>query len=88
MNLQFFSEKDIKNQESASLVRAIRKYEKRIEEHKAHIENPGKYISGWNEYDMRYQEGLKRHWNKEICNFQQSIEERVQELIERGDYNG
>lgn len=33
MNLQLFAESDIKNQESGSLKRAIRKYEKRIKEH-------------------------------------------------------
>lgn len=88
MNLQFFAEKDIKNQDSASLIRAIRKYEKRMEEHRAHIENPKEYIPEWDEYNVRYQEGLKRHWKKEIRNFQQAIEDRVKELIERGDYNG
>lgn len=87
MNLQFFSESDIKNQESGSLIRAIRKYEKRIEEHKAYIENPAVHIPEWSAYDVRYQEGLKRHWEKEIRNFQQSIEDRIAELKERGDYN-
>ena len=87
MNLQFFSESDIKNQESGSLIRAIRKYEKRIEEHKAYIENPVMHIPEWSTYDVRYQEGLKRHWEKEIRNFQQSIEYRIAELKERGDYN-
>lgn len=87
MNLQFFSESDIKNQESASLIRAIRKYEKRIEEHKAYIKAPVSYIPEWMSYDVRYQEGLKRHWEKEIRNFQQSIEDRIAELKERGDYN-
>ncbi len=87
MNLQFFSESDIKNQESASLIRAIRKYEKRIEEHKAYINDPVSYIPEWGVYDVRYQEGLKRHWEKEIRNFQQSIEDRIAELKERGDYN-
>lgn len=87
MNLQFFSESDIKNQESASLIRAIRKYKKRIEEHKAYIKDPVSYIPEWGSYDVRYQEGLKRHWEKEIRNFQQSIEDRIAELKERGDYN-
>ena len=33
MDLQLFAESDIKNQESGSLKRAIRKYQKRIKEH-------------------------------------------------------
>ena len=32
MDLQFFAESDIKNQESGSLKRAIRKYEKRMKD--------------------------------------------------------
>lgn len=40
MNLQLFAESDIKNQESGSLKRAIRKYEKRIKEHEEYLENP------------------------------------------------
>lgn len=87
MNLQFFAEKDIKNQESGSLKRAIRKYQARIEEHETKIANPAEFYSNWDSYDERYQEGLKRHWNKEIRNFRQSIQDRIDELKERGDYD-
>ena len=87
MNLQFFSEKDIKNQESNSLKRAIRKYQIRIEEHEAKISDPKVFYPEWDNYDTRYQEGLKRHWNKEIRNFRQSIQDRIEELKSRGDYH-
>ena len=87
MDLQFFAEKDIKNQQSGSLKRAIRKYQARIEEHEAKIKNPKEIYPEWDTYDPRYQEGLKRHWNKEIRNFKQSIQDRVDELKERGDYD-
>lgn len=87
MNLQFFAEKDIKNQESGSLKRAIRKYQSRIGEHEAKISNPSKFYPEWDSYDIRYQEGLKRHWNKEIRNFKQSIQDRIDELKSRGDYD-
>lgn len=87
MDLQFFAEKDIKNQKSGSLKRAIRKYQARIEEHEAKIKNPKEIYPEWDTYDPRYQEGLKRHWNKEIRNFKQSIQDRVDELKERGDYD-
>ncbi|MBO5484343.1 MAG: hypothetical protein J5979_03920 [Lachnospiraceae bacterium] len=87
MDLQLFAERDIKNQESNSLKRAIRKYEKRIEEHKMYIENPISHCPDWNKKSMESQEGLMRHWNKEIRNFEESIENRVKELKRRGDYD-
>lgn len=87
MDLQYFAEKDIKNQESGSLKRAIRKYQVRIEEHELKIKNPKDVYPEWDTYDQRYQEGLKRHWNKEIRNFRQSIQDRIDELKERGDYD-
>lgn len=87
MNLQFFVEKDIANQESGSLKRAIRKYEKRIKEHEDYLEHPEKHCSDWEEKNRWEQEGLKRHWKKEIRNFNQSIQDRIDELKARGDYD-
>lgn len=87
MNLQFFAEKDLKNQESGSLKRAIRKFEKRIKEHEDYIKNPESHCNDWNEKEKWEQEGLIRHWKKEIRNFNQSIQDRVDELKKRGDYN-
>lgn len=87
MNLQTFGEKDIVNQESNSLKRAIRKYESRILEHKNKIAYPEEYILDWVHKDVREQEGLKKHWQKEIRNFEQSISNRVDELKKRGDYD-
>jgi uncharacterized protein with gpF-like domain len=88
INLQFFAEKDIKNQESNSLKRAIRKYKVQIKEHENKISDPEKYIENWNELDVRKQEGLKKHWKKENRNFNESIQNRVNELKDRGDYDG
>ena len=31
--------------------------------------------------------GLIRHWIKEISNFKESIDNRINELKKRGDYN-
>lgn len=87
MDLQLFAESDIKKQESGSLKRAIRKYEKRREEHKAYLENPREHCPDWDEKHVREQEGLRRHWQKEIRNFDQAIEERIAELKERGDFD-
>ena len=87
MNLQFFSESDIKKQESNSLKRAIRKYEKRIMEHEGYLKNPEEHCPDWNDKLPCEQEGLKRHWEKEIRNFNQSIQNRIDELKERGDFD-
>ena len=85
--LQFFSESDIKKQESGSLKRAIRKYQKRIAEHQSKIGNPEKYVEGWSKKDDREKKGLIRHWQKEIKNLQTSIDDRIVELKNRGDYD-
>lgn len=87
MRLQFFAEEDIYKQESGSLKRAIRKYEKRITEHEEYIKSPEMYCEDWNEKSIEEREGLKRHWRKEIRNFNQSIQDRVKELKKRGDYD-
>lgn len=87
IDMQFFSEKDIQKQESTSLKRAMRKYQKRIEEHEDKINNPKKYIPDWDTYDERKKQGLKKHWQKEINNFNESINNRIEELKKRGDYD-
>jgi len=87
LELQTFAEKDIKRQESNSLKRAMRKYDAKISLHEDKIQNPESHIPNWNQLDSRQQEGLKKHWQKEINNFRQSISDRVDELKERGDYD-
>ena len=87
MNLQFFAEKDIKNQKSDSLKRAISKFEKRIAEHEDYLIHPEQHCWNWSEKSMQEQEGLKKHWQKEINNFNQSISDRIEELKKRGDYD-
>ena len=64
INLQFFAESDIKKQESNSLKRAIRKYEKRIKEHEDYLEHPETHCSDWNEKSRWEQEGLKKTLEK------------------------
>jgi len=88
MNLQFFAESDIPKQSSASLKRSIRKLTKRIDEHEGYIKNPYTHVPEWDEYSVLRQEGLKKHWRKEIRNFRESINNRIAELKKRGDYNG
>ena len=88
MNLQFFAENDVPKQSSASLKRAIRNLTKRIKEHEEYIENPYVHVPEWDEYSALRQEGLKKHWEKEIRNFNESINNRIEELKKRGDYDG
>jgi hypothetical protein len=64
------------------LQRAERSLQAQIELHEAKIANPAAYVSRWESLEAREQQGLIRHWGKEIGNFseQQSI---VQELLRR-----
>lgn len=87
MNLQFFAEEDIKKQESNSLKRGINSYEKQIEKHQKYIANPEAYISDWDSKSENEKNGLIKHWNKEIRNFNNSIQDRIDELKRRGDYD-
>ena len=88
MNLQFFAESDIPKQSSASLKCAIKNLSKRLKEHEEYIENPYVHVPEWDEYSALRQEGLKKHWEKEIRNFNESINNRIEELKKRGDYDG
>lgn len=86
MNIQLFAEKDLKNQSSSSLKKAIRNFEKRISEHKEYIRNPVSHCPDWETKDSRGQQGLIKHWKKEISNFNESIQNRIDELKKRGEY--
>ena len=87
INLDFFAEKDIANQSSNSLKRALRKYRANILLHEDKISHPMRHFPDWNSYDERYKRGLIRKWRKEIENFSVSISDRIEELKKRGDYN-
>ena len=80
-------ESDLYKQDSTSLKRSIRRYKKRIDEHKDKISHPEKYVRDWGTYDDRKRNGLLKHWNKEIINFSDSIQRRADELKKRGDYD-
>lgn len=84
-NIDKIVESDMFRQDSSSLKRAIRKYKKRIEEHRDKISNPQKYVSNWDSFDDRKKTGLLKHWNREISNFSDSIRRREDELKKRGD---
>ena len=85
LNLQFFGEKDVEKQKTSSLRKAITSYEARIEDHKEKLLHPENAVSNWNDLAPRHQEGLKKHWQKEIQNFEESIQNRYDELRKRGE---
>ena len=87
LDVQMFAEKDIKKQSTNSLKKGITSYDKRINEHQKKIDNPQKFIEDWDKKDVREQNGLVKHWKKEIKNFQTSKNDRIEELKERGEYN-
>lgn len=87
LDLQFFSEKDISRQKTNSIKKGIQSYNLRIKEHSEKIKNPEKYVKNWNTFSEKRQQGLIKHWNKEIRIFKQSINDRIEELKKRGDNN-
>jgi len=93
ISMQFFasSKKENKNISKSSdreLRKSIDSWAKRAEEHKGYIQNPYEHCPDWDTYDPRRQEGLKRHWQKEISNFEKDIQEAEEELRKRGENNG
>ena len=87
MNLQLFSERDIEKQSSSSLKRGLKHYKKNILLHQDKITNPEHYYPEWKKLDHRRQEGLKRHWQKEIDESNNAVKRRIAELQKRGDYD-
>lgn len=84
-DLQFFAENALENQTSAQLRKGIRSLKKDLEVHLEKIENPADYCVDWNLRDERAKAGLIRHWLHEVKNFNESIQNRVDELAKRGE---
>lgn len=87
IDFQMFAEQDIKKQSTRSLQKGITSYDKRISEHQNKINNPSKFVKGWDNLPTYRQEGLIKHWKKEVENFRTSKNDRITELKERGEYN-
>lgn len=87
LNLQAFAEKDLSRQKTLSLKKGLASFKEQIVTHRNKIARPWDYIPGWDEMDERMKAGLKRHWEKEISNFQKSVESRIAELKRRGEYD-
>ena len=78
-------ESDLEKQKSSSIKRSIRKLQEQINTHRDKIAHPEAYAENWSTFSKEYQEGLKRHWNKEILKFEESITRRKEILKERGE---
>lgn len=65
----------------------MKSFREQIAEHRSKISKPWEYVPGWNDKDAREKEGLKKHREKEISSFQQSIDNRIAELKKRGEYD-
>ncbi len=90
MDLQFFAnsaEKDLQRQKTSSIRKSLETFDQRIVEHWHKIEHPEEHVPNWDERDPREQEGLKKHWYKEITNFRESRARRIAELKRRGEYD-
>ena len=86
LDMQFFAEKDLKNQSSISLKRGIRSLNKKVELHREKLKNPQIYDKDWKIKNEEQKEGLLKHWRKEISNQEESINNRIEELRKRGKY--
>ena len=84
-DLQWFAEKNLKNQTPNQLRKGIRSLNKDLELHLKKIEHPENYCSDWNAKDEQGKNGLIRHWLHEIKTFSESIQNRVEELEKRGE---
>lgn len=78
-------ESDLHKQKTPAIKKSISKIEKRIEEHRQKVAVPEEYFPDWKNFDERYRQGLKKHWKKEINNYEESIKRRKRELLKRGE---
>lgn len=84
-DLQYFAEKSLQNQTSNQLRKGIRSLSKDLKLHLNKIEHPENYCSDWDSKDEREKTGLIKHWLHEIKTFSESIQNRVEELEQRGE---
>lgn len=85
LDLQFFSEGALEHQSSSALRKGIRNLRARIEEHEQNIENPKRKWKEWDTFSDARKAREIHHWEHEIHNFKESIENRIAELRKRGE---
>lgn len=81
-----FYRQDIAKQSDKSLVSGVKSYKKQIAEHEYKIEHPDKFYIDWDDVNETVRKGRLKHWRKEITNFEQSIQDNLQELERRKKY--
>ena len=84
LDLQFFAEQDLKRQSETAIRKGIRSLENEISKHASKIADPLTNCEGWDSKGEEEKAGLIRHWQKEISNFEESIQNRKEELRKRG----
>lgn len=77
--------KNIAKMTDSQLSKSIKSWTELIELHTDKIENPKKYLPDWDNFDSRYQDGLKKHWKKEMTNFERDRNLAEDELKKRGE---
>ena len=84
IGIQYFANKGILKQSDAHLKKSIASWSENIAEHQAKIADPRKYDSEWDSKSEAHKAGLIKHWQKEIQNFQNNINDANDELDKRG----
>ena len=84
IGIQYFANKGILKQSDSHLQKSIASWSDNIAEHQAKIANPRKYDSEWDKKSAAHQAGMIKHWQKEVQNFQNNINEANDELKKRG----
>lgn len=87
LDLQWFAEKDLSKQKTASLKKGIASFETRIAEHKEKLVHPEYFDESWEKKSDNAKKGLLKHWKKEIQNFEESVRNRMEELEKRGEHD-
>lgn len=83
INLQLFGRPDYTKQSVASIEKGISSLHSRISEHNAKINVPSLFVPSWDALDPRRQQGLIKHWQKEVKNFETQILDMTEELSRR-----
>lgn len=86
--LQFFAERDLKKQKTKSIINGLKNTRAELERHRDKVAHPEKYIADIESCDPRFVSGTIKHWQREIVVLETNIKNRVEELKERGEYNG
>lgn len=81
------AEKDLQRQKTSSIKKSLETFDRRIAEHQEKILHPEQFVPMWAKKDVREQNGLKKHWEKEVENFKASRARRINELKNRGEYD-